>query len=110
MRTLPYSSRYHPLLFISSVSAFGALIALMIALFTASGAVAVIAAPLVVALLVGSYLLERWARRRRSDLGSGIPLEVSWTMASRERSPSYWGCSTAIGAAVTYQPVREALR
>jgi len=49
---------------ISSITAYAALVALVIVLFTTSGAVATIAAILVGGLLVGSYLLERWARRR----------------------------------------------
>jgi uncharacterized membrane protein len=50
--------------FIAGISAYAALIALVIALFTTSGTVAAIAGTAVVGLLVGSYLLERWARRR----------------------------------------------
>jgi Flp pilus assembly protein TadB len=64
MRTRLSQDRSHPLRFNSAVSAYAALIALVIVVFTSSGAVATIAAILVGALLVGSYLLERWARRR----------------------------------------------
>ncbi len=49
---------------LKAAAAYSALIALMIAVFTTSGVVAAIAAFLMVSLLVGSYLLERWARRR----------------------------------------------
>ena len=64
MRTRLTPDRRHPLHSVSSISAYAALIALVIVLFTTSGAVATIAAALMGALLVGSYLLERWARRR----------------------------------------------
>ena len=64
MRTRLSPDRRHPLHSISSISAYAALIALVIVLFTTSGAVATIAAIVMGALLVGSYLLERWARRR----------------------------------------------
>ena len=64
MRTRLTPDRRHPLHSVSSISAYAALIALVIVLFTTSGAVATIAAILVGVLLVGSYLLERWARRR----------------------------------------------
>jgi hypothetical protein len=64
MRTRLSPDRRDPLRFISGISAYAALIALVIVLFTTSGAVATIAATLMGGLLVGSYLLERWARRR----------------------------------------------
>jgi hypothetical protein len=64
MRTRLSPDRGQPLRFISTVSAYAALVALVIALFTTSGAAATIAAILMAVLLVGSYLLERWARRR----------------------------------------------
>ena len=64
MRTRLSPERTHPLRFISAVSAYAALVALVIVLFTTSGAAATIAAILMGVLLVGSYLLERWARRR----------------------------------------------
>jgi hypothetical protein len=64
MRTRLTPDRRHPLHSISSISAYAALIALVIVLFTTSGAAAAIAAALMGGLLVGSYLLERWARRR----------------------------------------------
>lgn len=64
MRTRLSPDRRHPLRSLSSISAYAALIALVIVLFTTSGAVATIAAILMGGLLVGSYLLERWARRR----------------------------------------------
>jgi hypothetical protein len=64
MRTRLSPARRHPLRYLASVSAYAALIALVIVLFTTSGAVATIAAILMGVLLIGSYLLERWARRR----------------------------------------------
>jgi hypothetical protein len=64
MRTRLSPDRRHPLRYISAVSAYAALIALVIVLFTTSGAVATLAAVLMAVLLIGSYLLERWARRR----------------------------------------------
>jgi hypothetical protein len=64
MRTLLSASQRRPLTYIASLSAYSALITFMITFFTTSNLVAGIAGALTVALLVGSYLLERWARRR----------------------------------------------
>src|SRR3712207_3259810 len=64
MRTLPSASRDRPLAFVAGLSGYAALITLIIVLVTTSGVVAGIAAALTLALLVGSYWLERWARRR----------------------------------------------
>jgi hypothetical protein len=65
-----------PLKFIAGLSAYSALVALMILLFTFSGVVAATAGTVMVTALVGSYLLERWARRRTvysSDAQSSSP-------------------------------------
>ena len=53
-----------PVKLIAGLSAYSALVALMILLLTSSGVVAATAGAVVVTTLVASYLLERWARRR----------------------------------------------
>lgn len=64
MRTRLSPDRSGPLRFVSGVAAYAALIALVILLLTTDGLVAAVSAALIAVLLVGSYLLERWARRR----------------------------------------------
>ena len=64
MREFPSAWRDNPLRIIADVSAYAALATLIIVLSTASGVVAGIVGALTVGLLVGSYLLERWARQR----------------------------------------------
>lgn len=61
MRTSLPASRGSPW---TSVAAYAALATLVVALLTTSGVVAAVAGALTIGLLVGSYLLERWARRR----------------------------------------------
>jgi hypothetical protein len=64
MRTRLSPSTERPLTYLAGASAYLALVTLVIVLLTTSGVVATIAGALTVTLLVGSYLLERWARRR----------------------------------------------
>ncbi|GAA1042665.1 hypothetical protein GCM10009557_69200 [Virgisporangium ochraceum] len=49
---------------VTGVAAYLALAALIVTLFTTSGLLAAVTGALTIGLLVGSYLLERWARRR----------------------------------------------
>lgn len=64
MRTHLSPSRQRPIRTIAAIAGYTALITLVVALFTTSGFVAAVAATLTIGLLVGSYLLEGWARRR----------------------------------------------
>jgi hypothetical protein len=63
MRTFLSASPERPAVAIASIAAYTALVTLVITLFTTSGHVAAVAGTLTVGLLVGSYLLGRWARR-----------------------------------------------
>jgi hypothetical protein len=64
MRTSLSASRERPVRAIAGVAGYLALVTLVVAFFTTSGFVAGVAGTLTVGLLVGSYLLQRWARRR----------------------------------------------
>jgi uncharacterized protein YbjT (DUF2867 family) len=64
MRTYLSAPSEKPVVAIAGTAAYMALITLVITLITTSDFVAAVAGALTVGLLVGSYLLERWARRR----------------------------------------------
>jgi hypothetical protein len=64
MRTRFSSSRHRSLRTLAGVAGYAALVTLIITVFTTSGFVAAVTAALTIGLLVGGYLLERWARRR----------------------------------------------
>jgi hypothetical protein len=64
MRTSLSAPRERPAKAVAGTAAYLALVALIVMIFTTSGFVAALAGSLTIGLLVGSYLLERWARRR----------------------------------------------
>jgi hypothetical protein len=61
-RPLPLSSR-RPIRIAIGIAGYSALVAFLVTLLTTSGPTAAVVGTLTVALLAGSYLLERWARR-----------------------------------------------
>jgi hypothetical protein len=86
MRTSSSASRARPIRTAAGVAGYTALITLVIAFFMTGGFVTAVAGTLTIGLLVGSYLLERWARRRTvyaagprpSPDGEGVAGSRSW--------------------------------
>ena len=84
MRTSLPAPRERPVMAIAGVAAYLALVTIIVTFFTTSGFMAGVAGALTVGLLVGSHLLQRWARRQ--------------TVYSADRRPSP---ATPVNPAVT---------
>ena len=83
MRTTVPASPRRPVRIIAGIAGYTALVTLIITIFTTSGFVAAVAGALTVGLLVGSYLLERWARRRTVYAAGSRPSPPTSTDESR---------------------------
>ncbi len=78
MRNPSSASPERPVRAVAAVVGYTALVTLVVTIFTTGGFVAAVAGTLTIGLLVGSYLLERWARRRTVySTGSPTSPEIS---------------------------------
>jgi hypothetical protein len=87
MRSSSSASFERPVPAIAAVVGYTALVTLVVTTFTTSGFVASVAGALTVGLLVGSYLVERWARRR-TVYSAGSPTSPEITTPAEDDDES----------------------